>query len=155
MLIQIIVGSLPTAKPIVHERGTLGLAPSPATINNSVRSSPSTVVIYNCPVRTTLKDLRRHFINIAFVTFMRWEQSPYDTNTWKVYASFGSFVDAFNAVRLKGPLLNYPIFKHMASERPKFDSLETVEVECQQGKLDRRRRWTESGIHPFLGAFFR
>lgn len=99
--------------------------PDPKNLTNEV-------VIYNCPVRTTLKDLRRHFINIAFVTFMRWEQSPYDTNTWKVYASFGSFVDAFNAVRLKGPLLNYPIFKHMASERPKFDSLETVEVECQQ-----------------------
>lgn len=65
---------------------------------------------------------------------MRWEQSRYDTNTWKVYASFCSFVDAFNAVRMKGPMNNYPIFKHLASEKPKLETQETVQIDCEQGE---------------------
>ncbi|XP_055590216.1 LOW QUALITY PROTEIN: uncharacterized protein LOC129742347 [Uranotaenia lowii] len=89
------------------------------------------VVIYNCPTRTTLKDLRRHFINIAFVTNMRFEQNLFDTNTWKVYASFGSFMEAFNAVRMKSNFQTYPVFKHLASEKPKLDTLESIQIECE------------------------
>ncbi|XP_039447394.1 uncharacterized protein LOC120426685 isoform X2 [Culex pipiens pallens] len=96
--------------------------PEPTRIKNEV-------VIYNCPTRTTLKDLRRHFINVAFVTEMRYEQSPYDTNTWKVFASFATFIDAFNAVRLKGMFQQYPIFKHMATDKPKLDAPEAIQIE--------------------------
>lgn len=102
--------------------------PEPTRIKNEV-------VIYNCPTRTTLKDLRRHFINVAFVTEMRYEQSPFDTNTWKVYASFATFIDAFNAVRLKGMFQQYPIFKHMAADKPKLDAPEAIQVEISQDDI--------------------
>lgn len=102
--------------------------PEPSRIKNEV-------VIYNCPTRTTLKDLRRHFINVAFVTEMRYEQSPFDTNTWKVYASFATFIDAFNAVRLKGMFQQYPIFKHMAADKPKLDAPEAIQVEISQDDI--------------------
>uniref|UniRef100_A0A1Q3FXV8 Putative serine/arginine-rich splicing factor 4 n=1 Tax=Culex tarsalis TaxID=7177 RepID=A0A1Q3FXV8_CULTA len=102
--------------------------PEPSKIKNEV-------VIYNCPTRTTLKDLRRHFINVAFVTEMRYEQSPYDTNTWKVFASFATFIDAFNAVRLKGSFQQYPIFKHMATDKPKLDAPEAIQIEIAQDDI--------------------
>ncbi|XP_058812147.1 uncharacterized protein LOC131676823 [Topomyia yanbarensis] len=93
------------------------------------------IVIYNCPARITLKELRRHFINVAFVTNMRHEQSRFDTNTWKVYASFSTYMDAFNAVRLKGPLQSFPIYKHMATEKPKLDALEVLLIEFENDDI--------------------
>ncbi|XP_053696438.1 uncharacterized protein LOC128743793 [Sabethes cyaneus] len=93
------------------------------------------VVIYNCPARITLKDLRHHFINVAFVSNMRYEQSMYDKNTWKVFASFPTFIEAFNAVRLKGLLATFPIYKHLATEKPKLDSQESILIECEQGDI--------------------
>ncbi|XP_055539595.1 uncharacterized protein LOC129726662 [Wyeomyia smithii] len=90
------------------------------------------VVIYNCPARVTLKDLRRHFINVAFVSNMRHEPSLYDANSWKVFASFSTFIEAFNAVRLKGPMDSFPIFKHLATEKPKLDAQEAILLECEQ-----------------------
>lgn len=108
--------------------------PDPKNLTNEV-------VIYNCPVKTTLKDLRRHFISIAFVTHMRWEQSRFDTNTWKVYVSFCSFVDAFNAVRMKGALYSYPIFKHLATEKPKLDTRCTVQIDCEKDDISVTRMY--------------
>ncbi|XP_058467285.1 uncharacterized protein LOC131440219 [Malaya genurostris] len=89
------------------------------------------IVIYNCPMQTTLKDLRRHFINDSFVTSMRYEPSAFDSNTWKVYAGFPTYMEAFHAVRMKGTFQSYPIYKHMANERPKLDAQEALLIEFE------------------------
>ncbi|KFB37188.1 AGAP001643-PA-like protein [Anopheles sinensis] len=86
------------------------------------------VVLYNCPKGTTMEQVKNYFKRAAEVLAVRHEPSPFDPNSCKVYVSFGNYLDAYRAVRLKGKLDGEFVYKHIAAESPKLDCSEAVRI---------------------------
>ncbi|XP_052863736.1 uncharacterized protein LOC128270377 [Anopheles cruzii] len=86
------------------------------------------VALYNCPKSVTFFELKNYFLRAANVLAMRHEPSQFAPSTWKVYVSFGNYLDAFRAVRLRGKISGEFVYKHIAAETPRLDSAEVVMV---------------------------
>ncbi|XP_058124386.1 uncharacterized protein LOC131284335 [Anopheles ziemanni] len=96
--------------------------------NPNPRKYAFEVVLYNCPKGTTIEHVKNYFKRAAEVLTVRQEPSPFDPNSCKVYVSFGNYLDAYRAVRLKGKLDGEFVYKHIAAESPKLDCSEAVRI---------------------------
>ena len=68
----------------------------------------------------TLGDLRRYFQGTGDVVTFRFRESEF-SDTWTLFVSFESYIQAKRACRVRGSLMGNHVFKHMANERVEID----------------------------------